>query len=157
LATLTIRSLALTRAGRPDRPGRRVGVGDARNGVVVGLARRGGEVGGDDAALVLADVGQWPDAGHVADRPQPLASASPSGRVRRRARAPHRRIPGARLAAVKDRVNAIAPAPVDDFRRDSDLFGSGVREPEAQARIRAAFQRGLQTRHAELDFSRVIG
>jgi enoyl-CoA hydratase/carnithine racemase len=64
--------------------------------------------------------------------------------------------PAAGLAAVKDRVNGIALAPVDDFRRDSDLFGSGVREPEAQARIRAAFQRGLQTRDAELDFNRVL-
>ena len=65
--------------------------------------------------------------------------------------------PGAGLAAVKDRVNAIALAPVDDFRRDSDLFGSGIREPEAQARVQAAFQRGLQTRDAELDFNRVLG
>jgi len=65
--------------------------------------------------------------------------------------------PGAGLAVVKDRVNAIALAPVDDFRRDSDLFGSGVREPEAQARIQAAFERGLQTRDAELDFNRVLG
>src|SRR5262249_19397896 len=64
--------------------------------------------------------------------------------------------PAAAHAAVKDRVNAIALAPADDFRRDSDLFGSGVREPEAQARIQAAFQRGLQTREAELDLNRVI-
>ncbi len=33
--------------------------------------------GGDDVALVLADVGQRPDAGDVADRPQPLAGAQP--------------------------------------------------------------------------------
>src|SRR3954452_6758238 len=33
------------------------------------------DVGGDDPALVLADVGQRPDAGHVADRPQALAGA----------------------------------------------------------------------------------
>lgn len=65
--------------------------------------------------------------------------------------------PAAGLAAVKDRVNAIALAPADDFRRDSDLFGSGVREPDAQARIQAAFGRGLQTRDAELDFSRIVG
>ena len=65
--------------------------------------------------------------------------------------------PAAGIAAVKDRVNAIALAAVDDFRRDSDLFGSGVREPEAQARIQAAFQRGLQTRDAELDIARVLG
>jgi enoyl-CoA hydratase/carnithine racemase len=65
--------------------------------------------------------------------------------------------PAAGQAAVKARVNAIALAPVDDFRRDSDLFGSGVREPEAQARIQAGFRRGLQTREAELDFDRVLG
>ncbi len=43
------------------------------------------------------------------------------------------RFPSAGHAAVKERVNAIALAPVDDFRRDSDLFGEGVRTPEAQA------------------------
>jgi enoyl-CoA hydratase/carnithine racemase len=64
--------------------------------------------------------------------------------------------PAAAHAAVKERVNAIALAPVDDFRRDSDRFGSGVTEPEAQARIRAAIERGLQTRDAELDLTRVL-
>jgi enoyl-CoA hydratase/carnithine racemase len=34
------------------------------------------------------------------------------------------RFPAAGHAVVKDRVNAIALAPVDDFRRDSDLFGA---------------------------------
>ena len=65
--------------------------------------------------------------------------------------------PAAGLAAVKERVNAIALASADDFRRDSDLFGSGVTTPEAQARIQAAMQRGLQTRDAELDLARVLG
>src|ERR1044071_3002603 len=54
--------------------------------------------------------------------------------------------PAAGHAAVKERVNAIALAPADDFRRDSDLFGSGVREPESQARLRRGMQRRLQTR-----------
>ena len=36
--------------------------------------------------------------------------------------------PAAGHAVVKDRVNAIALAPVEDFRRDSDLFGEGVRD-----------------------------
>ena len=40
--------------------------------------------------------------------------------------------PAAGHAAVKDRVNAIALAPAEDFRRDSDLFGEAVRTPEAQ-------------------------
>ena len=42
------------------------------------------------------------------------------------------RFPAAGHVVVKDRVNAIALAPVEDFRRDSDLFGEGVRNPEAQ-------------------------
>jgi enoyl-CoA hydratase/carnithine racemase len=64
--------------------------------------------------------------------------------------------PAAGHAAVKDRVNAIALAPANDFRRDSDLFGEGVAEPDAQARIRAAMQRGLQTRDAEIDLDGVL-
>ena len=60
-------------------------------------------------------------------------------------------------AAVKDRVNAIALAPADDFRRDSDRFGEGVAHAEAQARIRAAFERGLQTRDAEIDLASLLG
>jgi enoyl-CoA hydratase/carnithine racemase len=67
------------------------------------------------------------------------------------------KFPAAGHAVVKDRVNAIALAPADDFRRDSDLFGQGVGEPEAQARIRTAVQRGLQTRDAEIDLTRVLG
>jgi enoyl-CoA hydratase/carnithine racemase len=65
--------------------------------------------------------------------------------------------PAAGHAAVKDRVNAIALAPAEDFRRDSDLFGEGVREPEAQGRIGAALRRGFQTREAELALARVLG
>lgn len=60
------------------------------------------------------------------------------------------KFPAAGHAAVKDRVNAIALAPAEDFRRDSDLFGEGVRNPEAQRRIATAIQRGFQTRDAEL-------
>jgi enoyl-CoA hydratase/carnithine racemase len=54
------------------------------------------------------------------------------------------RFPAAGHVAVKDRVNAIALAPVKEFRRDSDRFGDGVREPETQRLIEAAFRRGLQ-------------
>jgi enoyl-CoA hydratase/carnithine racemase len=65
--------------------------------------------------------------------------------------------PAAGRAVVKDRVNAIALAPVEDFRRDSDLFGEGVGSPEAQRQIGAALKHGLQTRDAELDLGRVLG
>jgi enoyl-CoA hydratase/carnithine racemase len=65
--------------------------------------------------------------------------------------------PAAGHVAVKDRVNAIALAPVEDFRRDSDLFGEGVRQPAAQSRITAAIKRGFQTRDAEMDLARMLG
>ena len=58
--------------------------------------------------------------------------------------------PAAGHVAVKDRVNAISLAPADDFRRDSDLFGAGVRDAESQRRIAVAFERGLQTRDGEM-------
>jgi enoyl-CoA hydratase/carnithine racemase len=58
---------------------------------------------------------------------------------------------------VKDRINAITLAPLDDFRRDSDLFGEGVRDPEAQKRIQAAIRRGFQTRDAEMALGRLLG
>jgi enoyl-CoA hydratase/carnithine racemase len=67
------------------------------------------------------------------------------------------KFPAAGLIAVKDRVNAIALAPVEDFRRDSDLFGEGARNPEVQSRLQAALKRGLQTRDAEMDLARFLG
>jgi enoyl-CoA hydratase/carnithine racemase len=67
------------------------------------------------------------------------------------------RFPAAGQAAVKDRTNAIALAPVEDFRRDSDLFGEGVRTADAQRRIQDAMRRGMQTRDAELDLARMLG
>jgi enoyl-CoA hydratase/carnithine racemase len=65
--------------------------------------------------------------------------------------------PAAGHVAVKERVNAIALAPADDFRRDSDLFGEGVRDAEAQRRIAEAMRRGLQTREAEKDLAQLLG
>jgi enoyl-CoA hydratase/carnithine racemase len=67
------------------------------------------------------------------------------------------KFPAAGLGLVKDRVNAIALAPVEDFRRDSDLFGEGSRNAEAQSQFQAAFQRGFQTREAEMDLARLLG
>ena len=65
--------------------------------------------------------------------------------------------PAAGHVAVKERVNAIALAPTEDFRRDSDLFAEGMRNPEAQSRIQAAMQRGFQTRDAEMALPRMLG
>jgi len=59
--------------------------------------------------------------------------------------------------AVKDRVNAIALAPAEDFHRESDLFGEGVRIPEAQTRIQAATRHGFQARDEEMDLGRTLG
>jgi len=58
---------------------------------------------------------------------------------------------------VKDRVNAIALAPTEDFRRDSDLFGEKVADPEVQQAISAAMKHGLQTRDWEMDLGRALG
>ncbi len=64
--------------------------------------------------------------------------------------------PAAAHAVAKDRVNAIALAPADDFRRDSDLFLECARNPEAQARNREAMSRGLQTREGEKVLARML-
>jgi enoyl-CoA hydratase/carnithine racemase len=65
--------------------------------------------------------------------------------------------PAAGHVVVKDRVNAIALAPAEDFRRDSDLFAEGVRNPEAQSRIQAAMKRCFQTREVEMTLAQMLG
>jgi enoyl-CoA hydratase/carnithine racemase len=65
--------------------------------------------------------------------------------------------PAAGHVVVKDRINAIARAPAEDFRRDPDLFAEGLRNPETQSRIQAAMKRGFQTREAEITLAQMLG
>ena len=67
------------------------------------------------------------------------------------------RFPAAGHVIVKDRVNSIALAPVNDFRRDSDLFAEEVRAPDVQRLIAAALKQGFQTREPELALGRLLG
>jgi enoyl-CoA hydratase/carnithine racemase len=65
--------------------------------------------------------------------------------------------PATGLAVVKQRVNEIALAPPDDFRRDSNLFGDAVHNADAQKRMQAAMMRGFQTREGEMNLGRLLG
>jgi enoyl-CoA hydratase/carnithine racemase len=65
--------------------------------------------------------------------------------------------PAAGRAVIKERVNGIALASVEDFRRDSDLFLDCARTPESQARTETAIKRGFQTRSAEMELDRMLG
>ena len=58
--------------------------------------------------------------------------------------------PSAARAVLKDRVNAVALAQRDDFRRDSDLFLDCARDPGTQRRMNVAMTRGFQTHDGEL-------
>jgi enoyl-CoA hydratase/carnithine racemase len=66
------------------------------------------------------------------------------------------RLPAVGHVVVKDRVNAIALAPAEDYRRDSDLFGESAGAPAAQQRFQAAMKHGFQTRVAELNLGRML-
>jgi enoyl-CoA hydratase/carnithine racemase len=95
----------------------------------------------------------------LAERYGWINRALPAGELEDFVRALAQRIAGFPAGGhelVKERVNAIALAPVDDFRRDSDLFGQGVQAPEAQRQIAEAMEHGLQTRDAELALSRLL-
>jgi enoyl-CoA hydratase/carnithine racemase len=67
------------------------------------------------------------------------------------------KFPAAGQAVVKERVNAITLPPVEDFRRDSDLFIEGFRSPESQSRTQAALKRGFQNRDAEMNLAQMLG
>ncbi len=65
--------------------------------------------------------------------------------------------PAAGRAALKDRVNAVALAPTDEFLRDSDLFLERSRHPETQRRTGLAMSRGFQTHDGEMALPRILG
>jgi len=65
--------------------------------------------------------------------------------------------PAAARTLIKQRINAIALAPAEEFRRDSDLFAEAGRNAETQGRTRVAMQRGFQTRDAEMDLGLILG
>lgn len=62
---------------------------------------------------------------------------------------------GARL--IRQRVNEIALADADAFRKDSELFGSGVARPETQHIMKAAMAAGLQQRESEMRLGDMLG
>ncbi len=96
----------------------------------------------------------------LAERYGWINRALPAGTLADFVRALARRIarfPAAGQVAIKDRTNAIALAPVADFRRDSDLFGEGVHTAETQRLIKTAMERGLQTRDAEIELAGMLG
>jgi enoyl-CoA hydratase/carnithine racemase len=61
--------------------------------------------------------------------------------------------PAAGQVAVEQRVNAISLAPLEDFRRDSDLFGDSVGRAETQRLIRTAMKLGAQPRERRSELS----
>jgi enoyl-CoA hydratase/carnithine racemase len=66
------------------------------------------------------------------------------------------KFPAAGRAVIKDRVNAITLAPPEEFLRDSDLYFGGIRG-DARDRLRAALERGLQDRDAEMTLGDLVG
>lgn len=97
---------------------------------------------------------------HLAERYGWINRALPAAALRQFVQALAHRIakfPAAARAAVKERVNAIALAPSQDFERDSEVFSRRARDPEAQRLTQVATTRGFQTPDAELALGRLIG
>ena len=59
-------------------------------------------------------------------------------------------------AVVKERVNAICLPSVEDIRRDSDLFLEGTHTNEFQQLTQTAFEKGFQTREAEMNLAQLV-
>jgi enoyl-CoA hydratase/carnithine racemase len=96
----------------------------------------------------------------VAERYGWINRALPAGALGEFVRSLAHRIaafPAAGRAVLKDRVNAIALAPADDFRRDSDLFLECARYPETLRRMAVAMTRGFQTHEGEMALGVMVG
>ncbi|MDP9077669.1 MAG: enoyl-CoA hydratase/isomerase family protein [Bacteroidota bacterium] len=62
------------------------------------------------------------------------------------------------LLDIKERINAIALAPIEDYRRDSELFGKAVQNPETKERYKAILDLGFQhPGNTELNLGKVLG
>jgi len=62
------------------------------------------------------------------------------------------------LLDIKERINAIALAPVEDYRHDSELFGKATQNPETKERYKAILGRGFQNPgNTELNLGQVLG
>jgi enoyl-CoA hydratase/carnithine racemase len=115
-------------------------------------------MGRSRALEVMLSAGDY--SADVAERYGWINRALPAATLDQFVRALAQRIAGfpeSGHVGVKRRVNAIALAPQEDFRRDSDLFSQGVREPAAQKRIQAAIDLGFQSREPELQLAALLG
>jgi enoyl-CoA hydratase/carnithine racemase len=67
------------------------------------------------------------------------------------------RFPASGQAALKERLNASTLAPIEDFRRDSELFIEAASSVATRTVLTAAFQHGFQTPDGELALGRLLG
>lgn len=65
-------------------------------------------------------------------------------------------VPAAARVALKERINAISLAQIDDFRRDSNVFLERARDPETQRRTALALSRGFQTHDGEMALADMV-
>ena len=96
----------------------------------------------------------------LAERYGWINRAMSSARLREFVRSLAHRIagfPAAGRTVLKDRINAIALAPTEEFRRDSDLFLERARDPESQRRTALAMSRGFQTHDGEMALTKMLG
>ncbi|MDB5134699.1 MAG: hypothetical protein JWP37_1302 [Mucilaginibacter sp.] len=62
------------------------------------------------------------------------------------------------LLDIKERINAVALAPADDYRHDSDLFGKATQNQETKDRYKAILDLGFQQPgNTELNLGEILG